>query len=165
MPAGFTSDGLPTGLELLGRPFSDARLVSFAYAFEQMGPRRRPPPTTPVLVNGRAPRPRHIAVAAGPASVALTFDPATSTLSYTSRLSGPKAPHVQAVVFRRSDGTGPMAPKRVIARISGPDMPTASGTLRLLGVDLEAFSAGLLSVAVFGDATADPLAEVRIGPK
>jgi Asp-tRNA(Asn)/Glu-tRNA(Gln) amidotransferase A subunit family amidase len=165
MPAGFTSDGLPTGLELLGRPFSDARLVSFAYAFEQMGPRRRPPPTTPVLVNGRAPGARHIAIAAGPASVALTFDPATSTLSYASRLSGPTAPHVQAVVFRRADGTGPGAPKRVIARIAGPDMPTASGMLRLLGVDLEAFSAGLLSVAVFGNATADPLAEVRIVPR
>jgi Asp-tRNA(Asn)/Glu-tRNA(Gln) amidotransferase A subunit family amidase len=41
IPAGFTSDGLPTGLELLGRPFSDVRLVAFAYAFEQGGSRRR----------------------------------------------------------------------------------------------------------------------------
>jgi hypothetical protein len=58
-----------------------------------------------------------------------------------------------------------MAPKRVIARLSGPEIPTASGTLRLLGLDLEAFNAGLLSVAVFGDATVDPFAEVRIGPR
>ena len=35
MPAGFTFDGLPTGLELMGRPFADARLVAFAYAFEK----------------------------------------------------------------------------------------------------------------------------------
>ncbi|MGH8632578.1 MAG: amidase family protein, partial [Burkholderiales bacterium] len=34
MPAGFTPDGLPIGVELLGRPLSDARLVSMAYDYE-----------------------------------------------------------------------------------------------------------------------------------
>ena len=35
MPAGFTADGLPVGVELLGRAFDDAKLVSYAYAYEQ----------------------------------------------------------------------------------------------------------------------------------
>ncbi|MBI2615120.1 MAG: amidase, partial [Gemmatimonadetes bacterium] len=34
LPAGFTRAGLPVGLELLGRSWSDERLVALAYAFE-----------------------------------------------------------------------------------------------------------------------------------
>ncbi len=49
VPAGFTSDGLPVGLELLGRAFSEGMLLRFAYAYEQATQRRRPPATTPPL--------------------------------------------------------------------------------------------------------------------
>lgn len=44
LPAGFTANGLPVGLELLGVPWSEARLLDLAYAFEQGAGRRRPPP-------------------------------------------------------------------------------------------------------------------------
>ena len=43
VPAGFTSEGLPVGLELLGRPWDDARLLGLAFAFEQATRYRRPP--------------------------------------------------------------------------------------------------------------------------
>jgi Asp-tRNA(Asn)/Glu-tRNA(Gln) amidotransferase A subunit family amidase len=43
IPAGFTADGLPVGLELLGQPFSEARLLRIAYAYERMMQPRRPP--------------------------------------------------------------------------------------------------------------------------
>jgi len=49
VPAGFTGEGLPVGLEFLGRPFDEARLLGLAYAFEQGTHHRRPPPTTPGL--------------------------------------------------------------------------------------------------------------------
>jgi amidase len=52
-PAGFTVDGLPIGLEMLGRPLADARLVALAFAYEQAAMPRRPPFTTPPL-SGRA---------------------------------------------------------------------------------------------------------------
>jgi Asp-tRNA(Asn)/Glu-tRNA(Gln) amidotransferase A subunit family amidase len=32
LPAGFTNDGLPVGLEMMGKPFDDAKLVAMAYA-------------------------------------------------------------------------------------------------------------------------------------
>ncbi|WP_396221449.1 amidase family protein, partial [Gemmatimonas sp.] len=37
VPAGFAGDGLPVGIELLGKGFTDTRLVAMAYAFEQSG--------------------------------------------------------------------------------------------------------------------------------
>jgi Asp-tRNA(Asn)/Glu-tRNA(Gln) amidotransferase A subunit family amidase len=43
-PTGFTADGLPASMELLGRPWSDQALVSFAYDYEQATGHRRPPP-------------------------------------------------------------------------------------------------------------------------
>ena len=43
VPAGFTLDGLPVGVELLGRAFEEPRLFELAYAFEQATGHRRPP--------------------------------------------------------------------------------------------------------------------------
>jgi aspartyl-tRNA(Asn)/glutamyl-tRNA(Gln) amidotransferase subunit A len=34
VPAGFTPNGFPVGMELLGRPFAEATLVAIAYSFE-----------------------------------------------------------------------------------------------------------------------------------
>jgi Asp-tRNA(Asn)/Glu-tRNA(Gln) amidotransferase A subunit family amidase len=49
VPAGFTSDLLPIGLEFLGRPFSEPSLLGYAFAYEQATRHRRPPATTPRL--------------------------------------------------------------------------------------------------------------------
>ena len=49
VPAGFTPDGLPVGIEFLGRQFSEGRLLTLGYAFEQATHHRRPPTSTPPL--------------------------------------------------------------------------------------------------------------------
>lgn len=49
VPAGFTADGLPIGLELMGREFDEALLLKLAYAYEQGTHHRRPPNTTPAF--------------------------------------------------------------------------------------------------------------------
>jgi len=49
VPGGFTGDGLPVGVELLGRSWSEPQLIKLAYAYEQATNHRRPPPTTPAL--------------------------------------------------------------------------------------------------------------------
>ncbi|MFB6118763.1 amidase [Halosegnis sp.] len=43
VPAGFTDNGLPVGVELLGRAFDESRLFDLGYAFEQASDHRRPP--------------------------------------------------------------------------------------------------------------------------
>lgn len=49
VPAGFTPDGLPIGIEFLGRPFTEGMLIRFGYAFEQATGHRRPPESAPPL--------------------------------------------------------------------------------------------------------------------
>jgi amidase len=49
VPAGFADDGMPVGVELLGRPFAESDLLRLAYAFEQATHYRRPPPLAPAL--------------------------------------------------------------------------------------------------------------------
>lgn len=47
VPAGFADDGMPVGVELLGRPFAERELLRIAYAYEQATHHRRPPALTP----------------------------------------------------------------------------------------------------------------------
>lgn len=47
VPAGFSSGGVPIGVELLGRPFAEPTLFKLASAYERGTHNRRPPATTP----------------------------------------------------------------------------------------------------------------------
>lgn len=49
VPMGFTSRGLPAGLQMLGRPFDEAGLIRLAYAYEQATGHRRLPELFPPL--------------------------------------------------------------------------------------------------------------------
>ena len=49
VPAGFTSGGVPVGMEILGLPYREGDLLALAYAFEQATNNRRAPASTPEL--------------------------------------------------------------------------------------------------------------------
>jgi amidase len=55
VPAGFSAStesaplGVPVGMDILGRPWSETQLLSLAYSFEQATHHRRPPESTPPL--------------------------------------------------------------------------------------------------------------------
>jgi amidase len=49
VPAGFTPQGLPVGITLFGRPYSEPTMIKLAYAYEQATKHRHPPKTTPPL--------------------------------------------------------------------------------------------------------------------
>jgi amidase len=49
VPMGFTPDGLPVGLEILGRPWSEPTLIKLASGFEAVTHNRKVPASTPAL--------------------------------------------------------------------------------------------------------------------
>jgi Asp-tRNA(Asn)/Glu-tRNA(Gln) amidotransferase A subunit family amidase len=49
VPVGFTPDGLPVGMEFLGRDFTEGDLLRIAYSWEQATHVRRVPASTPVI--------------------------------------------------------------------------------------------------------------------
>jgi Asp-tRNA(Asn)/Glu-tRNA(Gln) amidotransferase A subunit family amidase len=49
LPAGFFADGLPIGIEFLGRPYSEGLLLKAAFDYEQTTKFRHPPAATPAL--------------------------------------------------------------------------------------------------------------------
>jgi Asp-tRNA(Asn)/Glu-tRNA(Gln) amidotransferase A subunit family amidase len=165
-PAGFTSEGLPVGVELLGRPFSDAHLVAMAYAFEQAGPRRRPPPITPSLV---APRivDRLAAFSAtargvrGTAAATFTFDARTREMTYDVRVTSIPAGDVDAVVLRRVDSTGA---ERVIQRLTGVSVVNGQGRFTLTPRDARALLSRQVRLGLFTSAGIAPGVEATLEP-
>jgi len=49
VPMGYTYEMLPSGLQIIGRPWSEPKLLAIAYAYEQATRHRVPPPTVPPL--------------------------------------------------------------------------------------------------------------------
>ena len=49
IPAGFNTDGVPVGLEILARLYDEPTLIKVGYAYEQANPQRKLPVTTPLL--------------------------------------------------------------------------------------------------------------------
>lgn len=167
-PAGFTRTGMPTGVELIGRSFEDARLVAFAYALERALEPRRAPVRTPPLVDGRAPEPIRFGVAgdggwAGrPAAPRLSgnfsLDLPAGTLRYVVSTAEVGAADVHAIVLQRR-GSG-ARPNAVVRRLSGPGGISAEGTIALTAAVLNDLLAGRIELALY---TADrPLGAVQL---
>jgi amidase len=49
VPSGYLGEGLPQGLQILGRAWDEAKIIRYGFAYEQATRHRRPPPTTPPL--------------------------------------------------------------------------------------------------------------------
>ena len=154
MPAGFSTDLLPIGVELLGGAFTESNLLKLAYTWEQSSKLRRPPFSTPPLVKGMAPAPISLTqgIVAGvntdtgttaPASsqVKWTYDQTTGALRFEASASTPVTDRVLGLTIQRSNGD---KPGPIIAHLLAPNQVSGSGTISLRGQDREDFVAGKL---------------------
>ncbi len=151
MPAGFTAGGIPVGLEMLGGPLADVRLVSLAYAYEQGTRPRRAPLWTPPLAAGAAPAAERFEGTAmrsdGEGVLAtFTFEPAGSVLGWSLSAAGATPDDVLAVTLERLAGDRPAG---VMLRLAGPGLIPAAGTVRLSAQERESLLAGGLILAVY----------------
>lgn len=151
LPAGFTDDGLPVGIELLGAPFSDAELLALAYAHEQAAPLRRAPSSTPPLTGGKAPSPVLFdAVATGDGRATLkarfSFDVTTGVLAYSVTASGVPADEILAASLHRG---APTKDGAAIERVLAGRETVGSGSVTLQPRDQEELRAGRLYLRLY----------------
>jgi Asp-tRNA(Asn)/Glu-tRNA(Gln) amidotransferase A subunit family amidase len=158
MPAGFTPDGMPIGIEFLGRPLADAKLVALAFDYEQSAHPRRPPSTTPPLVDGRAPKPLVFAatVRGGSSSARgdFVFDPTRRTLTFDVQISATPIARVYAVSIAR-DSSGKAGP--ILHRLAAQGALRSKGSLILDNVERRDLIAGRLVLAVFASENSGPV--------
>jgi amidase len=51
VPMGFVGENLPMGFQIFGRPWTESKLISYAYAYEQATHHRMPPSSSPPLAS------------------------------------------------------------------------------------------------------------------
>ena len=147
MPAGFSPDGLPIALELLGGAWEEAKLLKYAFAWEHATKPRRPPFSTPPLVKGVAPSPTATEIAIGSATVTLSFDPTTGALRFdatTAKMT--PTDRVIGLAIHRSDGD---KPGPIVAQLLAPNQINGSGTVTMRGRNREDLVDGKLSVQFY----------------
>ena len=151
VPAGFANDGMPVGVELLGRPFAEPRLLELAYSFEQTAHHRRPPASVPSLWRKDV-RVAFDVRATGSAEVPpvdtdvvadarFTLDRSTRTLSYRATVFGVTSGEAIFMHIHRGhqDGVGP-----VVFLMSAAGVSRASGSFTLTPSALEDLEEGNL---------------------
>lgn len=90
VPAGFTPDGVPVGIEMLARPFGEPTLLALAFAYETATHHRRRPSTTPPLTDA----------AEGVTAEAGSFDSGPGSTTFDVTATGAQALPPAKVDFR-----------------------------------------------------------------
>ena len=148
IPAGFAADAMPVGVELLGRPFAEPRLIALAYAFEQGTRHRRPPDFTPSLRRPPAALPLLSTVTPGSdisGQAEFVLDPSTWRLRYSFSFDGVEDEDVLLVDFHgKTEGleNGPSIRRLGAGRSFG------AGEITLEGQEIQLLRTGRLYIDV-----------------
>ena len=142
-PAGFSADGSPIGMEFLGRSYAETLLLNCAYDWQNLGPGRRPPFSTPPLVNGAAPAPQQIVVHL-PMQMSLSYDRTTGTLSCDLDPNAVPPGTIAITLHGRTGDADAIGP--VIGHLWRPGTRVGHVELRLTAADRHAMAAGGLFV-------------------
>ena len=164
VPAGFTSDGLPVGIEFVGRPFTEADLLKLGGAFERATRARRPPPSTPPLPVDQIRRtsridrlgPDRSILPTSPTLNAAFRQPSVNVLSYDVTILGVSPQDVLLLAIHRTSapapaGSGPPPGPAgyLIARLLRTGELSGRGEIALRDADRDDLAAGRLSVRLF----------------
>ncbi len=151
MPAGFTADGFPVGIEFLSRAFEEPRLLAIGASMERPGSMRRAPASTPILGletqaelrTAKQPEVRVAATETPDVKASFTWDAASSILNYDVAVSGVRPVDLMLVALHRGDA-GKWGP--VIAPLVRTGFVTASGQITLRDSERDDLLVGRLYV-------------------
>lgn len=154
MPAGFTSNGLPVGLELLGGFLQDAELLAIAQTYEVAMGSRRAPSTTPTLESGLAPASQsfELVFSRGSLRVEARFEYSTVTNLFEFQVSkGLEGEQVITAVTLVVDSNGDgEVNEPIVLNLLPPDADAATGSHYMSSEFRMALEERRLYLKVFG---------------
>ena len=151
VPAGFTPDGLPIGLELLGRAFSEPDVLRLGFAYEhEVGWTRRQPASTPPLASipalSTVETPKASIRSGSPViDASFTRTSIEGVIAYRVTVAGVVSADIIALAMHRGT-TGSTGP--VIARLLRTE-DAWSGEIALRDADRTALAAGGLYLELY----------------
>ena len=152
-PAGFTKEGLPVGIELLGKKFEDPRLLAMVRPFEEANEYRRAPAATPALIGGFAPDAEVREVVFNQSGIRLAADlsysVSTNLLSFEVIIDPSVADKIHALTLNIARVEDTAAP--VILNLLGPDDNSAEGDYFMSEEFRSAFHNDRIYLKIFGD--------------
>ncbi|MEI6244100.1 MAG: amidase family protein, partial [Acidobacteriota bacterium] len=168
VPAGFTPDGLPVGIEMLGRPWSEQDLLSAGLALEQSALQRKAPASAPPLTTSAllltgatmVMAPVRATGALDQSAVTLTADftwnASTRALDYHVTMTGDPL-DVILLALHRGDagGNGP-----IVAPLTRTGARTMNGRVTLRESDRGAVESGTGYIEIYTHAR--PLGAARV---
>jgi Asp-tRNA(Asn)/Glu-tRNA(Gln) amidotransferase A subunit family amidase len=138
VPAGFSDDGIPLGMDLLGGSFTEQELLSIGFSIEKTLKLRRLPFSTPPLVGGKRPVPRTTTATfhtRAPADVNavmnLRYDATAARLDYTLNIDPALRDQISAVWIHAGTVEKPGAARH---QLFAPGLPP-TGTVLLSAAD------------------------------
>jgi len=143
-PAGFSVEGVPIGMEFLGRAHAETLLLNCAYDWQRLGPGRLAPFSTPPLVRGAAPGPRHASLQL-PLAIAIGYDSPTGILACDF---DPQTVPTGTIAITLQRGR-PAAAGPVIGHLWRPGQRSGHVELRLSALDRQALASGELFVQAY----------------
>ena len=129
---GMTDDGLPIGVEFLGREWSEPDLLKVAYDWEQRAP-RMPPFSTPPLVHGKRPGPVTWETANDTLRARFAWEASTAELTYDVSVTAVRTEDLHLVALQRgsADSQKAAAFRGILFRIVEPGSLRGAGTVPL----------------------------------
>ena len=149
VPAGYAEDDMPVGVELLGLPWSELRLLELAYAYEQGTEHRRAPAFTPSLFSestGVVLETRFTMESQLTAEASFTLERSTRVLQFQTAVIGLSDSDVIAIDLHRRSADSEKGP--VLRQLSRRNGPRVAGRFRLSGREMSALRRGLLYLDV-----------------
>ena len=128
-PAGFTGNGLPVGIELLGKHFQDAELLAMVRPFAEANVHRKAPSVTPPLIGGLTPEDELVELVFNQSGIRLAADfaynVATNLLRFEVFADPGSNDEIHALTINTMNSEGVIGP--VILNLLGPDDDYVTG--------------------------------------
>lgn len=154
-PAGFSANGMPVGMELLGGLLADAELLSIAHAVEQQRETRQAPAVTPSLSDSSAMEQQTVVLEYAEGDIQfsgqLIFDPLKNVLAYEIAQDGESTNTLRAITLAIETADGASRAEPIVHNVLAAGAVTSTGEYFMSAEFRQAFIDSRVYMRIFAE--------------